>query len=125
MRHLVTASFLLAAVIHLLPVVGALGADQLARLYGVQMSDPNLLLLMRHRALLFGLLGVLLAIAAFTPRLQAMAFVAGLVSTASFLLIAWQVGGYNPLVARVVNADLIALAALVVGAVAWAWLRRA
>lgn len=124
MRHLVTASLLLAAVIHLLPVVGAFGADQLARLYGVQLSDPNLVLLMRHRALLFGLLGVLLAFAAFAPRLQAMAFAAGLVSTASFLLIAWQVGGYNAQIARVVYADLIALAALVVGAVAWAWLRR-
>ena len=44
-----------------------------------------------------------------------MAFVAGFVSVVSFLVLAWSVGGYNGQVARVVLADWVALAGLIVG----------
>ena len=65
MRHVASAMLLVVAVIHLLPVPGVLGAEQLATLYGVPLADPNLVILMRHRAVLFGLLGVLFALAYF------------------------------------------------------------
>ena len=48
----------------LLPLAGVLGAGRLSALYGIAFEEPNLVLLMRHRAVLFGLLGVFLAIAA-------------------------------------------------------------
>jgi len=124
MRHVVSAMLLLVAVIHLLPVAGVLGADQLARLYGVPVSGPDLAILMRHRAVLFGLLGVLLAVAAFVPALQVAALAAGFVSVGSFLLLAWFTGGYNAQIARVVVADLVATAGLAVGAVAYVLARR-
>ncbi len=38
----------------------AAGRRRLEALYGVDIEDPNLLLAMRHRAVLFGLLGGLL-----------------------------------------------------------------
>lgn len=123
MRHAITAALLVAALIHLLPVSGVFGADRLAALYGVPVADPNLLILMRHRAVLFGLLGVFLAVAAFTPALQGAALVAGTVSVVSFLWLAVSVGGYNAAIARVVVADLVALVSLVLGAGVWAWLR--
>jgi len=119
MRYVVSTMLLVVAVIHLLPLSGMLGADQLAKLYGISVADPNLEILMRHRAVLFGLLGALLAVAAFVPRLQFVALVAGYISVGSFLLIAWLVGGYNAQVARVFTADLVAAVCLVVGAVAY------
>lgn len=125
MRYIASAMLLLVAVIHLLPVSGALGADQLAKLYGVSAAEPNLAILMRHRAVLFGLLGALLAVAAFVPSPQPLAFIAGFVSVGSFLLIAWLVGGYNAQVARVFTADLVALICLVVGVAAYAYAQRA
>jgi hypothetical protein len=73
---------------------------------------------MRHRAVLFGLLGAFLVYAAFRPELQAIALVAGFVSVVSFLAIAWSVGGYNAAIGRVVTADLVALACLIIAAVA-------
>jgi len=106
----------LAGVIHLLPLPGILGAGQLTRLYGVAADDPNVGILLQHRAVLFGLLGVLLIAAAFRPDLRAVALIAGLVSTVSFLAIAWGVGGYNAQVARVVAADLLAVVLLLVAA---------
>ena len=115
MRYITTAALLVVAIIHLLPLVGALGGGRLSTLYGVAVTEPNLAILMRHRAVLFGLLGVFLLFAAFRPALQPMAFVAGFVSVVSFLVLAGTVGGYNGQVARVVLADWVALVCLIVG----------
>lgn len=121
MRYVISAMLVVAAVIHLLPLPGVLGGARLNALYGIPFDEPNLAILMRHRAVLFGLLGVFLLYAAFRPALQPAAFIAGLVSVLSFLYLAWSVGGYNAQVARVFTADIIALACLVIGAAAYAY----
>jgi hypothetical protein len=119
MRYLISAMLAIVGLIHLLPLAGALGAERLTALYGLPFAEPNLAILMRHRAVLFGLLGGFLVFAAFRPALQAAAFVGGFVSVVSFLAIAASVGGYNGQIARVFTADLVALACLVVGGAAW------
>ena len=115
MRHLVAAMLLIAAVIHIVPLVGALGSERLAGLYGIPFDEPNLEILMRHRAVLFGLLGIFLAISAFRPSLRLAGLVSGLVSVVSFLALAASVGEYNDDLRRVVNADWLALGCLVIG----------
>jgi uncharacterized BrkB/YihY/UPF0761 family membrane protein len=124
MSYFVSAMLLVGAVIHLLPVIGVLGAERLAGLYGVPVVEENLLIFMRHRAVLFGLLGVFLVYAAFRPEVQVPAFAGGLVSVVSFLALAWMSGGYNANIARVVAVDVVALVCLVAGAAGLAWLRR-
>ena len=118
LRAAVALAWLVVGVIHLLPLAGLAGAERLSQLYGVDASEPNLALLLRHRAVLFGLLGALCVAAAFRPHLRGGALLAAWASVASFLLLAagTQV---NPAVARVVMADWIALAALVVATVGW------
>jgi hypothetical protein len=118
MRYVVMTSLIVAGIIHLLPLAGVLGSERLAALYGLDFSEPNLALLMRHRAVLFGLLGAFLVYAAFRPQLQVIAFVAAFVSVVSFLLLAWSGGGHNPQIGRVVTADVVALVALVIGVLA-------
>lgn len=117
MRHLIPAGLLIAAIIHLLPLAGVLGGTRLERLYGITVSDPNLDILLRHRAVLFGLLGLLLLTAAFLPMLRPPALIAGIVSAASFLVIVARVGVPNAAIARVVTADWVALVALLMAAV--------
>lgn len=111
-------ALLLAAVgiLHLVPTSGVFGNDALARLYGTSIDSPDLEILMRHRAVLFGIVGALLVAAAFSPRLQVIALVTGFVSVASFLVLAVSVGDYGPAVARVVQIDIVALVALAVAA---------
>lgn len=118
LQKLIVATLLIAAVIHLLPLSGVVGIERLTVLYGLRLDDPNLEILMRHRAVLFGLLGLLLVLAAFRPALRPLAFAGGFGSVVSFLVLAYAVGGYNAEVSRVVAADWLALAALLVGA--WA-----
>jgi hypothetical protein len=114
-RKLIAAMLFVVGVIHLLPLSGALGAERLAVLYGLSFEEANLAILMRHRAVLFGLLGLFFIYAAFRPALQVLAFVAGFVSVVSFLALAYSVGGYNAEVSRVVVVDWVALVCLFVG----------
>jgi hypothetical protein len=124
MRYLVSVMLMIVGIIHLLPLSGALGADRLAALYGLSFDEPNLAILMRHRAVLFGLLGIFLVVAAFRPDWQGIALVAGFASVLSFLYLAWSVGSYNARIGRVFIADVVALACLVLGAAAYFYLRR-
>ncbi|WP_150304194.1 phosphopantetheine adenylyltransferase [Pseudomonas saliphila] len=114
MERVITGLLVLVGIIHLLPVSGVLGPESLAALYGVSLDEPNLEILMRHRAVLFGLLGLFLIYAAFRPAMQLLAIGAGFVSVVSFILIAWSVGGFNEAIRRVVLADVVAAVALVV-----------
>jgi len=117
-RRVAAAAVLLAGVIHLLPLLGVIGAERLRTLYGVDLSDGNLLVLMRHRAVLFGLLGSLLVLAAFRPGLMPLAIAGGGVSAASFLVFALLEGGLNDAMHRVLAADIAALVCLAVAAAA-------
>lgn len=124
MRYLISASLVITGIIHLLPITGVLGAETLAMLYGTSFDDPSLAILMRHRAVLFGLLGALFVIAAFKPSLQSLAFVFGFVSVLSFLWLAWSTGNYSIQINRIVIADLIALVSLIVGSTSYYYLKR-
>jgi hypothetical protein len=123
MRYVVSAMLVVVGIIHVLPLPGVLGPERLAALYGLSFDEPNLAILMRHRAVLFGLLGVFLLVAAFRPELQHIALVGGFASVLSFLYLAWSVGGYNAHVGRVFFADVLALVCLVVGAAALLYVR--
>jgi hypothetical protein len=118
MNLLVSAMLVVIAIIHLIPLAGVLGGERLAALYGLSFDEPNLAILMRHRAVLFGILGVFFLFAAIRPAVQSLAFVVAFVSIVSFLWLAWSTGGYNARVGRVVTADIVALVGLVIAIVA-------
>ncbi len=121
MRFVVPAVLLIVALIHALPLVGVMGAARLTQLYGIDVQDPTLELLLRHRAVLFGLLAAFLAYAAFRPELHRLALIAGFISVASFLVLARLASAYNPELSTVVRADWLALVLLAAGAVAQQW----
>jgi hypothetical protein len=116
MRILTTLALLAVGAIHLIPLSGVLGPEHLARLYGAAPSDPSALILMRHRAVLFGIVGGVCVYAAFKPALQWLALVRGSFSVVSFLWLAWSTGGFNAHLQRVVMADVLALVCLAAGA---------
>jgi len=121
MRFVVPAVLILVAMIHALPVMGVLGAPRLAQLYGIDASDPSLELLLRHRAVLFGLLAGFMVYAAFRPELRLAGLIAGVASVASFLVLAQSAAGLTEGVTMVVRADWVALGLLAAGAAAHAF----
>lgn len=115
LKYLVPASLIVVGVIHLIPLSGVLGVGRLNSLYGISITDPGLSILMRHRAVLFGLLGLFCIYAAIKPPLYLIALTAGAVSVGSYLYLAYATGGYNEELRRVVVADLVAAVFLVIG----------
>ncbi|MEM7281796.1 MAG: phosphopantetheine adenylyltransferase [Pseudomonadota bacterium] len=112
---IVSASLLALGVIHLLPLIGVLGVDRLNELYGVTIQDRDLELLMRHRAVLFGMLGGLLFASVFVASLRSVAFCLAFVSVSSFLVLAWSMGKLGAEVQTVFWVDVVALVVLAVG----------
>lgn len=107
MSEWLTRAVLLAAgVVHLLPASGLLGVRQLQRLYGTALADPGLVLMLRHRALLFALLGVGLLAATASPPLRPPMLIAGLISTAGFCLLAAQTPELSASLRRVALIDV-------------------
>lgn len=116
MRRIVTGLFLLIALIHLVPAVGVLSAERLQGLYGLAIEDPDLLILMRHRAVLLGIVGALMGAAAFLPSLRIAASLSALASMVSYLVIVVGAEGVGPEVGRVAAVDAVACVLL---AAAW------
>ena len=118
MGTLVTLLILVVSLINLLPTLGVTSVERLQSAYGVTIAGPDLEILMRHRAALFGVVGGLLAAAAFHAPLRPAAYAAGFFNMLGFMLIAWLVAGANPEIRRVALVDLVGalllLAALVI-----------
>ena len=124
MQKIITGLLIVVAVIHLIPVTGVIGAERLSALYGLSLQESNISILMRHRAILFGLFGLFFLYAAFRPALQPLAFIAGFISVLSFVVLSWSIGGYNEAIRKVVIADIAAFICLLVAIVLYVFSSR-
>ena len=113
LKHATTALLLVAGIINMIPVVGVVSVEQLVRLYEVPLDNTDLVILMRHRAVLFGLLGVFIIYSIIRPALQQVACIAGLISMLSFVVIAYAVGDFGQPMSKIIVADIIGSVALV------------
>lgn len=104
----ISGLMLVVAAVHLVPISGLFGVERLSALYGIEITDPNLEILMRHRAVLFGILGVFFGYAAFTPAVQPIAFAAAFASLASFFFLAFSVGEFSDSIRKIVIGDVVA-----------------
>jgi len=118
---IIVGGFIVAAIINLLPLSGLIGAPPLEKAYGVSVQGPDMAVLLRHRAVLFGVVGGLLLAGAFVPSLRAIGFAAGMVSMVSFLIFRALEGDGNEALARVAMVDYLGIVVLgIAGAVAYA-----
>lgn len=115
LRHFATAAFVLAGLVNLFPVIGVLGPENLKSLYGVAIKNADVLMLLRHRAVFFGLIGVLLIFAAFRPAWRRFALIAGLTSMLTFLFLALPLGERSKALQQVFWVDLVAVIVLIAG----------
>ena len=106
-----------AGLINFLPVIGLISAGRIAGAYDVDWEGRDLELLLRHRALLFGLVGGFLLASVFVPAWQWQAISMAGLSMLGFLYLAWALAPVNAALQRIVVADLVGLACLVAGAV--------
>ena len=111
---MITVLLLIVGLINFIPIIGALSTDHLAKLYGVNLTNNNIIILLQHRALMFGIIGAFIMYAGFNPSLQALAFIAGFVSMLGFIVFALRASTYNQELAKIITLDIIALVLLVI-----------
>ena len=104
-----------SSLINFLPTIGVLGSTKLQNLYGVPITDVNHLLMMRHRAVLFGVVGGVLGGAVVSKRWRPLSYVIGIASMASYVVLAisqsWDTPSalslFNDKIQRVFWIDLV------------------
>lgn len=100
---------LLIGLINLLPLVGVISGAKVARLYAVTALGHELNILLRHRALLFGLIGGLLLYSLFDLKLQWAALSLAGLSMFGFIVIAVLERPFNEAIKKVVIVDTLGL----------------
>ncbi|MFT5572647.1 MAG: hypothetical protein ACI9FR_001571 [Cryomorphaceae bacterium] len=105
--NLLTIAFIVAGTIHTMPVIGVFGSDRIKALYDLQVTDPNLLLLLQHRAILFGVVAVILFAAVFNPAYHSLAIGLGTLSMLTFIAFAYFGSGISASLVKVAWVDLL------------------
>ena len=111
----IKAILILVGLINFTPVLGVISAERLESMYAISLASNDLEILLRHRAVLFGIVGGFIICSAFRPVWRRLACVAGFASMISFIVVAYAVGGFGGRLDVVVTIDILAIAALLVG----------
>ena len=114
---MITVLLLIVGLINFIPIIGVVSAEQLTKLYSIKLADNNLIILLQHRALMFGIVGGFIMYAGFNPSLQALAFIAGFVSMLGFIVFALRASTYNQELSKIITLDIIALVLLLIALV--------
>lgn len=107
---------------HLMPVAPVLVPETLSRLYGIAPTDSTLLVLMRHRALLLALVGLLCLWASWAPSVRPAALLAASINVLGFLGFYALYGNPVGALRTIAVVDLVALPPLALAA--WTTLGR-
>ncbi len=112
----ITLCLIIVGLINFVPVVGVLSAQELQGAYDVALSSNDLIILMRHRALLFGIFGGFILFSAFVPSYQAAAMVMAGISMVGFAVLVHSVGGFNASINKVLIVDYVGIVLLSIAA---------
>jgi len=106
----------IAGVINFIPSILAFLPNKISESYGITIPDANYELLLRHRAILFGLVGGLMIFSALSKKHYNLAFVIGMISMVSFLILFKLVSGdVNSELEKVMKIDIVGIIILLLG----------
>ena len=109
MNKFVTVSLIVVGLINFLPVIGLLGVKKLEATYKISLASNDLIILMQHRALLFGLLGGFILYSVFVPLYQNAAIVMAAVSMIGFAALVHVLGSANSAILKVLYVDYVGI----------------
>ncbi len=110
----------ITGIINLMPSLLAFLPNKISESYGIEIPNANYELLLRHRAILFGIIGGLMIFSAITKQYYETSTIAGLISMASFILLYFLIDkDINAQLKKVMLVDMVATAILLVGFIAF------
>ena len=96
----------IVGIINLLPLVVFFDPSKTVKLYSVPINGESLIILMRHRAVLLSLVGLLLILAAFKSEFRTAAIAAALISKFAFIFLTFTASDYTAEVKQVALIDV-------------------
>ncbi len=111
-QWIITGLVLLVGVLNLTPAIVFFAPERSLSLYAIDLVDLNLAIVMRHRAVLLGLLGIALIYGAFRKEHLVPVIIAALLGKAAFLYLVYSSTGANAEIGRVALFDIGAIAVL-------------
>ena len=117
MEKVITFCLVIVGLINLAPVIGILSAQHLEAAYDVSLKGNDLAILMRHRALLFGILGAFVIYSAFHPSLQPAAMIMVGASMLGFVWLVLTTAGYSQAIGKIFFMDLLGIFLLLIAIV--------
>ncbi len=117
MNMAVAILLFVVGVINFLPVIGVLSAAKISQAYSIELPSNDLIILMRHRALLFGVVGGFILYSVFVPSYQFAAMLMAAITMIGYLYFVWAVGGYNDSILKVAMVDVLGIVCLALAVV--------
>ena len=105
----------IAGFVNILPATIAFLPSKISKSYGFEVSNVNYQLIIRHRAVLFGIIGGLIIFSAITKKYYEISTIAGLISMMSFIIMYFLIGNINNELRKVMIIDVIATIILLIG----------
>ena len=105
----------LAGVINFIPSSLAFLPKKINASYGINVTDGNLELLLRHRAVLLGIIGGLMIFSAISKRYYDLSVIIGSISMVSFVILYHNIGTINDELKKVMLFDVAAIVILAIG----------
>lgn len=110
----------ISGVINLIPSILAFVPHKINTSYGVEVIDSNYELLLRHRAVLLGIMGGLLIYSAISKKNYRLTTCVGMISMVSFVILYILMNGeINSELSRVMKVDVVAIVILLIGIVCY------
>ena len=118
MEAIFRITLFLAGLINLTPSLLAFLPEKISKSYGIELPNGNYELLLRHRAIFFGIIGGLMIYSAIVKKYYEIATTAGLISMISFILLFVLIDkDINSELKKVMIVDIVATVILCIGLV--------
>ncbi|MBX7171711.1 MAG: hypothetical protein K1X72_12195 [Pyrinomonadaceae bacterium] len=111
---IISGILLIVGIINILPVIVFFDASKTVKLYGVPIEGENLTILMRHRGVLLGLVGIALIAAAFKSDYLILAVALALISKFAFIFLTFTSANYSAEIKQVALIDVGAIVLLLI-----------
>lgn len=100
--------------INILPSILVFSSKRLSKSYGIEIPNADFELLLKHRAVLFGIVGGLMLYSAITKKHYSLSITVGCISMVSFVVLYFLINGINPNLGKVMKIDVVAILFLLV-----------
>jgi len=106
----------IVGIINIMPSILTFFPNKFKSSYGIDIPNPNFELLLRHRAVLFGIVGGIMIYAALFKSNYNLATIIGLISMVSFVILFYLSNGtINAELNKVLKIDIFGIVILLVG----------